>query len=204
MKLLVTTASCLAAVSGVFAANDCQPVTWAKAAKRATITGGFTSQSATLKAAVSTTSASSPSDTPIQPGQINCRAYGRTYDDVNYYTCTQLADMYGIVVDTLFKLNPDLETDCSNIKPNSEYCVDGCELNCSKFHSDHLHLELTSAYFLVIEPLRATDGLCGPKHKNATCLGTDNPCCNANTFTCGSTEYAELPSSPSSHVLTPP
>lgn len=44
----------------------------------------------------------------------------------------------------------------------------------------------------VIEPLRATDGLCGPKHNNATCLGTDKQCCNANTFTCGSTEYVYL------------
>ena len=44
----------------------------------------------------------------------------------------------------------------------------------------------------VVEPLRATDGFCGPKHNNATCLGTDFQCCNANTFKCGQSEYVNL------------
>lgn len=34
----------------------------------------------------------------------------------------------------------------------------------------------------------ALDGLCGPTNNGATCYGTDLPCCNANTFTCGATE----------------
>lgn len=39
-----------------------------------------------------------------------------------------------------------------------------------------------------MEPVVAWDGLCGPAHNDATCYGTDLPCCNANTFTCGATE----------------
>ncbi|KAM0407473.1 hypothetical protein ACHAPD_012142 [Fusarium lateritium] len=40
----------------------------------------------------------------------------------------------------------------------------------------------------VPEPLRAYDGRCGPDHNNATCVGTDNQCCNKNTWVCGDTE----------------
>lgn len=41
----------------------------------------------------------------------------------------------------------------------------------------------------VIEPLRSTDGFCGPDHKNATCIGSDfGQCCNAETWKCGQTE----------------
>ncbi|KFY71518.1 hypothetical protein V499_08289 [Pseudogymnoascus sp. VKM F-103] len=54
---------------------------------------------------------------------------------------------YGIYVETFFKLNPGLQLDCGNIQADTDYCVRG-----------------------FIEPLRATDGLCGPPNKNATCL----------------------------------
>jgi len=33
----------------------------------------------------------------------------------------------------------------------------------------------------------ATDGLCGPKHNNATCKGTEKQCCNSETWKCGNT-----------------
>ncbi|KAK3903196.1 hypothetical protein C8A05DRAFT_14823, partial [Staphylotrichum tortipilum] len=55
--------------------------------------------------------------------------------------------------------------DCSNLEPNTKYCVIG-----------------------FVEPLRSTDGFCGPQHNNATCLGTEAQCCNAETWTCGNTE----------------
>lgn len=42
---------------------------------------------------------------------------------------------------------------------------------------------------LVIEPVRAYDGLCGPYHNDATCVGTAKGCCNSETWTCGDTEY---------------
>ncbi|KAF1842320.1 carbohydrate-binding module family 18 protein [Cucurbitaria berberidis CBS 394.84] len=138
-------------------ADDCQPATWVKA-------GNFAR--ANNLAATSTTptpvpSATSSSTVP-KAGEINCRSWGKTYDTVNYYTCTEISNKYQITTDFFFSLNPTLKPDCSNIKPQSRYCVDG-----------------------FVEPLRATDGLCGPKHNNATCLGTDLQCCNAETFKCG-------------------
>ncbi|TIC91062.1 hypothetical protein CH35J_011147 [Colletotrichum higginsianum] len=98
----------------------------------------------------------------VKPGEINCRYWADTTEEVNYYTCSQLAHRYEIPNDVFFMLNPVLNKDCSNIKPKSEYCVTG-----------------------FIEPIRAFDGLCGPRHNNATCQGTDKPCCNADTWTCG-------------------
>ncbi|KAI1394610.1 hypothetical protein F4819DRAFT_501693 [Hypoxylon fuscum] len=94
----------------------------------------------------------------------DCQPSTCTHDNVNYYTCTQLAERYDITVEMFFTLNPDLDPDCGNILPNTDYCVEG-----------------------FIEPVRATDGLCGPPNKNATCLGTAFQCCNAETFTCGNT-----------------
>ena len=63
----------------------------------------------------------------IEPGKINCRYAGTTSDDVNCCTCTQLATRYGISIETFFVLNPALDPDCSNIQPNSDYCVSGCK-----------------------------------------------------------------------------
>ena len=40
----------------------------------------------------------------------------------------------------------------------------------------------------VVEPLRAFDGKCGRPNNNATCVGTDKQCCNAQTWTCGDSE----------------
>lgn len=137
-------------------ADDCQPATWSKAANvaRNALVG-------TSIAPAPTPSVASNSTVP-KTGEINCRSWGNTYDDVNYYTCTELCEKYQITTDFFFMLNPTLKPDCSNIQPKSSYCVDG-----------------------FVEPLRATDGLCGPKHNNATCLGTDLQCCNAETCTCG-------------------
>lgn len=33
--------------------------------------------------------------------------------------------------------------------------------------------------------MRSANGLCGPLHNNATCLGTEYQCCNSETWTCG-------------------
>ncbi|KAM0810033.1 putative CFEM domain-containing protein [Seiridium cardinale] len=70
---------------------------------------------------------------------------------------------YHISIDKFFMLNPELDSDCGNIAPETEYCVG------------------------FMEPLRAFDGLCGPRHNNATCIGTDKQCCNSETWTCGDT-----------------
>lgn len=63
----------------------------------------------------------------ILPGEINCRYTADTYTDVNYYTCMDLANTYGITIDKFFVLNPQVTPDCGNIQPDSVYCVDGCE-----------------------------------------------------------------------------
>ncbi|KAK1498210.1 hypothetical protein CTAM01_07428 [Colletotrichum tamarilloi] len=98
----------------------------------------------------------------VNPGEVNCRYWTDTPKDVSYYTCSELAQRYDMPSDLFFTLNPSLDRDCGNIKPQTEYCVSG-----------------------FIEPIRAVDGLCGPRHNNATCLGTDKQCCNSETWTCG-------------------
>jgi hypothetical protein len=63
----------------------------------------------------------------VTAGDLVCRLPGRTYADVNYYTCTQLANKYGITIEKFFMLDPGLDPDCGNIKPYTDYCVAGCK-----------------------------------------------------------------------------
>jgi hypothetical protein len=125
---------------------------------------------------------------PIQPGEINCRYHGRPSNNVNEHTCHALAKRYQITIDHFFILNPGLDNDCRNIQPNVAYCVAGCKSTTSTRRSSSSCNRDALLTLTVIEPLRAFDGLCGPPHKNATCLGTDHQCCNAETFVCGSSE----------------
>ncbi|KAH7116511.1 hypothetical protein B0J13DRAFT_205577 [Dactylonectria estremocensis] len=104
-----------------------------------------------------------PKKTRVEAGDINCRGWGRTYDDVDSLTCENLADRYQIYISKFYELNPILESDCKTIRPNTEYCISG-----------------------FIEPLRAYDGRCGPLFNNATCVGMNQgSCCNSETWTCG-------------------
>lgn len=160
---------------------NCQSITWEKA-----------------KDKVQPTSISGrprPSFTPsvpekrfVEPGDINCRNWGRTYDKVDYAACVKVAQGYGITMEKFFMLNPILEGSCKDLKPYTKYCVAGCKFNriiCSGTESPR---ELTRA--TVIEPKRAFDGRCGPKYGNATCIGTDyGGCCNSETWNCGDSEY---------------
>ncbi|OBT74629.1 hypothetical protein VF21_06412 [Pseudogymnoascus sp. 05NY08] len=177
----------LALISHVLASNDCAPATWSKAGLKvrqvtsSTSKSPVSSSSSLLKSITSSSSKASTSSTltsssaatsstainilatgNVTAGQVNCRYSGTTDSEVNYYTCTSLAKFYGISNKVFFTLNPELALDCSNIKPNTPYCVSG-----------------------FIEPLRSTSGKCGPKNNNATCLGTDFQCCNSQTWTCG-------------------
>ncbi|WYZ36505.1 hypothetical protein EsH8_II_000011 [Colletotrichum jinshuiense] len=95
-------------------------------------------------------------------GKLNCRYWADTPEEVSYYTCSMLAQRYDLSNDIFFTLNPGLDKDCSNVKSQAEYCVSG-----------------------FVEPVRVFDGLCGPSHNNATCLGTNKQCCNLETWTCG-------------------
>lgn len=109
-------------------ADDCRPVTWsndAKIARFAEMTGTAT---------LSTPITSSVRNTggririlEVKPGELNCRAWARTHEHVNYYTCTEICDKYQITTDYFFWLNPTLKTDCSDIQPRSRYCYDGCK-----------------------------------------------------------------------------
>ncbi|KAF6837098.1 hypothetical protein CMUS01_05151, partial [Colletotrichum musicola] len=136
----------------VSSADQCQPYTWNSLARLAAVDDAADP--------VPTEGAS----IDVQPGDINCRYWADTPEDVSYFTCTELATRYEITNDQFFLLNPELSKDCSDIKPQAEYCVDG-----------------------FIEPVRALEGLCGPKNNNATCIGTDKQCCNSETWTCGDT-----------------
>ena len=61
-----------------------------------------------------------------RPGDIVCRFESTTTSEVKYYTCTEMALKYSITVEKFFILNPSTDKDCSTIKPNTVYCVDGC------------------------------------------------------------------------------
>ncbi|PQE07336.1 Chitin- type 1 protein [Rutstroemia sp. NJR-2017a WRK4] len=159
--------------------GQCAPSTWQP--------GEFQNRASSTQASTSSSGASSsvPSASGVVPkapvpviisplittgnitaGEINCRYVVATeYMEINCSTCAKIAERYQTSLGAFFKLNPKLDFNCGNIRPHTDY---------------------------FIEPLRARDGLCGPLHKNATCLGTEFQCCNGNTFTCGNTfaDYA--------------
>jgi hypothetical protein len=114
-NLATLTSALLFLTPSVFA-DDCCPVTW-------TGSGQFNTRAATSLTPAPTPSITSNSSntiiTTLSSGDINCRSWADTYEDVNYYTCTELCQKYQIA------------TDCSNIMQQTTYCVDGCKL-CRK------------------------------------------------------------------------
>jgi hypothetical protein len=69
-------------------------------------------------------------------GDVVCRYTTISASSVNYYTCTELSDYYGITLDIFLLLNPSLDRACERIKPNTEYWVAGCTLSWTAcFHS---------------------------------------------------------------------
>ena len=131
------------------ASNDCAPSTWQPGQfKRDVTSTSLRLTSSTGTRTVLSSSTVSQSDPPpavttvtISPlvtsgnigvGQVNCRYAANTEGmSINYYTCTELAQDYGINVATFFKLNPTVLPDCSNIKANTDYCVAGCKSRTS-------------------------------------------------------------------------
>lgn len=124
----------------------------------------------------------------IQVGELDCRFTTRTGAEVTTQTCTQIAERYETTVDKFLDLNPELNNDCGSIKPKTEYCVIVCELS-NVFKVDATKYTYLQYTVVDHEPLRAWDGLCGPNHGDATCIGTPKQCCNSTTWTCGDTEY---------------
>jgi hypothetical protein len=97
-------------------ADDCQPWTWNAKKRGLAVETGIPRDGARI------------SKRSVEPGEVNCRNWGNTYEDVNYYTCMELANRYGITIEMFFVLNPTLDPDCDNIESDSKYCVDGCKL----------------------------------------------------------------------------
>ncbi len=64
---------------------------------------------------------------PVAVGEINCRYWTTTHAEVNSHTCLQMAQRYHIPNGKLFMLNPSLARDCSNVQPETDYCVRGCK-----------------------------------------------------------------------------
>ncbi|KAK2039765.1 hypothetical protein LZ31DRAFT_558462 [Colletotrichum somersetense] len=96
-------------------------------------------------------------------GDIICRYEIEKSPDISAASCAMYAAMYGIDTDTFFSLNPELDSACSNIQPNTKYCVKG-------------RIQATPA---------TDDGLCGLAHGNHTCLDILAPCCNIQAGRCG-------------------
>ncbi|OHF02988.1 hypothetical protein CORC01_01746 [Colletotrichum orchidophilum] len=97
-------------------------------------------------------------------GDITCRYETETSADISAASCAMYAAIYGIDTDTFLSLNPEIDSACSNIQPNTKYCVKGW-------------IQATQA---------SDDGLCGIAHGNHTCSDTVAPCCNIQTGRCSS------------------
>ncbi|KAK8128692.1 hypothetical protein PG984_009800 [Apiospora sp. TS-2023a] len=93
---------------------------------------------------------------PTGPGVVDCWSWDRTNEEVNRNTCAELAESHHKTLDFFFLLNPDLDKDCSDIRPDSEYCVAGS----------------------IEKP--TTDGKCGflRGHGFLTCDGGWGDCCS--------------------------
>lgn len=177
----------LTCVSLATAADTCSPWTWTNEAARTAAPAARPEPTVTFVPAGSHVANMIAAVRPVATaGELVCRYPGRTNADVNYYTCTQLANKYGITIEKFFMLNPGLDPDCGNIQPNTMYCLAGCKSSAAILDSKIKSL----AYRPIadIEPLRAYDGKCGPPNNNATCLGTNAQCCNSKTWTCGKSE----------------
>lgn len=110
------------------AADECQPWTWTWDLPRAALAAATPAPDARVNVLVRPTVKTNPrKDIVPQPGDINCRSWGQTYDDVGYWSCNQLAQEFAITIDRFWELNPQLAPDCDGIAPNTEYCVSGCK-----------------------------------------------------------------------------
>ena len=104
--------------------STCQSVTWDSDTELGVVRRDDNSTTATPQSG-NTLSMIRKKD--LSPGDIHCRYATLTGSDVNYYTCTQLMEKYEITDDLFFMLNPSVSRDCSNIRPDSAYCVKGCK-----------------------------------------------------------------------------
>jgi hypothetical protein len=101
-------------------ADECQAVTWENAQRRDLPSN---TQAAIRPAATRNV----PSKSRLEAGDVNCRFWDQTYEQVNYYSCQRMATANDIDVETFFKLNPEVDRDCNKVRPYTKYCVEGCK-----------------------------------------------------------------------------
>jgi hypothetical protein len=129
-----------------------------------------------------------PFNADPEAGEVNCRFWDQTYRLVNNKSCEKMADANRMSIEKFFMLNPEVERDCGNIRPYTRYCVRGCEFHLA-LSTLVCWIGVDLGVYLVIEPLRAYDGKCGPMNNNATCMSSGHgDCCNLETWTCDGRE----------------
>lgn len=112
----------------VHAKSECQPVTWGERDPQAV--------EVPSKLPPMPNQAAEFGDDWPQQGDLVCEFWFPTGEDVNQYTCREFADKIDLTINEFLFLNPTLKPDCSNIKPYTWYCMDGCKCNfslCSSF-----------------------------------------------------------------------
>lgn len=109
----------------VYAKDDCAPWTWKWNARVRDVPATAVVAAEPTPSAVVTPFANKSAS--VAPGDIVCRSWAQTYDNVGYWSCKELADKFGITLDKFWLLNPQLAPDCKGVKSNTEYCVAGCE-----------------------------------------------------------------------------
>lgn len=138
MFVLLPLALCLLSRPlGVLGSNDCQQITWPDPPESRHDDGNVNISTVVMPRHLDSRQASTP-----QPGDINCRGWGRTYDDAGYYTCTELSRDWGISLAWFFQINPTVLPDCSNIQPNTFYCVAACKLHLVTQPLSHREMSL--------------------------------------------------------------
>jgi hypothetical protein len=108
----------------VTSSDGCKPVTWSNGEDGESAAKSQRDNNGTMPIPRYQTLISTGN---ITAGEINCRYSATTSNDVDGDTCAQLATKYGIAKDKFFVLNPTVNPDCSNIEPDTEYCVAGCQ-----------------------------------------------------------------------------
>jgi hypothetical protein len=103
--------------------GECKPATWSKSSIQGSKPTPDVMRIKNKKSSVSVANLGE-----AKPGEINCRYPGGTSANVDSDTCAQLVKKYQMSsLEVFFMLNPDVDSDCGNIEPYTDYCVHGCK-----------------------------------------------------------------------------
>ncbi|KAL1910215.1 hypothetical protein Sste5344_003829 [Sporothrix stenoceras] len=189
MQLLAAIISFLLLVSAETVGPKCSPVTWSKEKRgehQAHIGDAQKPKFTPRKGVISTSN--------VAVGDVNCRYDATTGSKVSSATCAELAKKYGIREEVFFKLNPSVLPDCSNIGPDTDYCVAGSAQCCNSETWTCGKTEEDCSRGICYEgacagdKVYSTDGTCGVKDgRIRQCAGKHGNCCN-NDGKCGTGE----------------